>query len=125
MGITSCGSFNQPLSFLLTAIYLIHITILIGKRDTTCLIIPSAIAGGTLPPVRFAPVPPGSTRLHSVKNEGLKATPALEVSEPFCLRVSRLCPLPLRLPDTGYPLPLGQNYKVKLTSFNYFVNPLC
>ncbi len=108
MGITSCGSFNQPISFLLTAIYLVHITILIGERDTTCPILPGAATGEALSPVRFAPVSPGNARLHSVKNEGHKATPALEVSEPFCLRVSRLCPLPLRLPDTGYLLPLDK-----------------
>jgi len=83
MGITSCGSFNQPTSFLLTAIYFVHITILIGKRDTTCPIMPGTARGGTLPPVRFALVSPGSARLRSVKNKGHKATPALGVSEPF------------------------------------------
>jgi len=76
MGITSCGSFNQPASFLLTAIYFVHITILTGKRDTTCPIMSRAAAGGTPPPVRFALVSPDSARIHSVKTEGLKATPA-------------------------------------------------
>jgi len=86
MGITSCDSFNLYESFLLATIYFVHIKLVSG-----------------IPLARLCPgLQREGHRLQSVrpglpwqsppalnKNERLKATPALGVSEPFCLTFLR------------------------------------